>query len=306
MANQFKSEITTIEELKDKIVKAPILPIPICRSLLYTFNWKGFISDKLCSPALKYQSKYNSFIFTMEQGKVHLRAKKLPQDTILVPRPGIKLIHESIVFEPVGPSDFRVEGIKFDEIQRGLNLFLAKLPLERKMSIQTSWDELRAKLEGLPRRKATLEKMRLSDLPQQVSVDPPTIPDHLNAVEDHQELFGATYPEDIQEGHVDEDVSVGMDVVVYTDEQKGRPWTGRIVKLKESGNLLIHWYTRKTVRSKMFSALTNTDGSPSLSEIERGSVMFWMMSENRREDSFTLSSYWLETIRLEYECLDRN
>ena len=133
MANQFKSEITTIEELKDKIVKAPILPIPICRSLLYTFYWKGFISDKLCSPALKYQSKYNSFIFTMEQGKVHLRAKKLPQDTILVPRPGIKLIHESIVFEPVGPSDFRVEGIKFDEIQRGLNLFLAKLPLERKM-----------------------------------------------------------------------------------------------------------------------------------------------------------------------------
>ena len=97
-----------------------------------------------------------------------------------------------------------------------------------------------------------------------------------------------------------------MDVVVYTDEQKGRPWTGRIVKLKESGNLLIHWYTRKTVRSKMFSALTNTDGSPSLSEIERGSVMFWMMSENQREDSFTLSSYWLETIRLEYECLDRN
>ena len=148
--------------------------------------------------------------------------------------------------------------------------------------------------------------MRLSDLPQQVSVDPPTIPDHLNAVEDHQELSGVTYPEDIQEGQVDEDVSVGMDVVVYTDEQKGRPWTGRIVKLKESGNLLIHWYTRKTVRSKMFSALTNTDGSPSLSEIERGSVMFWMMSENRREDSFTLSSYWLETIRLEYECLDRN
>ena len=54
----------------------------------------------------------------------------------------------------------------------------------------------------------------------------------------------------------------------------------------------------------MFSALSNPDGSPSLAEQEKGTVMFWMMSENRREDSFTLSQYWLETIQLEYLELD--
>ena len=97
---------------------------------------------------------------------------------------------------------------------------------------------------------------------------------------------------------------MGMDVVVYTEETRGRPWTGRIVKLLENGNILLHWYTRKTVRSTMFSALSNPDGSPSLAEQEKGTVMFWMMSENRREDSFTLSPYWLETIKLEYLELD--
>ena len=56
LATQFKSEITTLEDLKEKILQAPIVPKPICRSLLYTFDWKGFIADKLCSPGLKYQS----------------------------------------------------------------------------------------------------------------------------------------------------------------------------------------------------------------------------------------------------------
>ena len=99
LATQFKSEITTLEDLKEKILQAPIVPKPICRSLLYTFDWKGFITDKLCDPGLKYQSKYNSFIFTMEKKKVHLRAKKLPQHGELVSRAGIQLINKKINFE---------------------------------------------------------------------------------------------------------------------------------------------------------------------------------------------------------------
>ena len=81
---------------------------------------------------------------------------------------------------------------------------------------------------------------------------------------------------------------------------------GRIEKLLENGQFIIQWYTRKTVRSNTFFAMTNPDGSPSLSELDRGTVMFWMMSENRKSDSFTLSMTWLETIRLEYEALDKN
>ena len=304
LATQFKSEITTLEDLKEKILQAPIVPKPICRSLLYTFDWKGFITDKLCDPGLKYQSKYNSFIFTMEKKKVHLRAKKLPQHSDLVPRAGIQLINENIDFEPIGPSEFRIEKIKFDKIMQGLDRFSSKLPLEQRMSIQTSWDKLRDQLEGLPRRTENLEKMKLLDLPKQAQSTPTVVPDHLIQVDDHQELSGATYPEDANEGVFGEELAVGMDVVVYTEEQQGRPWVGRIVKLLENGNFLLHWYVRKTTRSKTFSALINPDGSPSLSELESGMAMLWCMSENRREDSFTLSAYWLETIKREYETLD--
>ena len=304
LANQFKSEIVTLEYLKGKILSAPIVPKPICRSLLYTFDWKGFIAEKLCNPALKYQSKYNSFLFTMEKCKVHLRAKKLPQHTELVPRAGIQLIEDNIDFEPVGPSEFRIEKIKFEEIMRGLNKFLSKLPLDRRMTIQTSWDGLRRQLEDLPRRSENLEKMKLADFPKQTQVMSVAVPDHLNPSDDHLELSGATYPEDVNEGVLDEEVSVGMDVVVYTEVLRGRPWVGRIVKLLDNGKFLLQWFTRKTVRSKAFFSLTNPDGSPSLSEVENGSVMFWMMSENRKSDSFTLSPYWLQTIQLEYDALD--
>ena len=240
----------------------------------------------------------------MEKKKVHLRAKKLPQHSDLVPRAGIQLINENIDFEPIGPSEFRIEKIKFDKIMQGLDRFSSKLPLEQRMSIQTSWDKLRDQLEGLPRRTENLEKMKLLDLPKQAQSTPTVVPDHLIQVDDHQELSGATYPEDANEGVFGEELAVGMDVVVYTEEQQGRPWVGRIVKLLENGNFLLHWYVRKTTRSKTFSALINPDGSPSLSELESGMAMLWCMSENRREDSFTLSAYWLETIKREYETLD--
>ena len=240
----------------------------------------------------------------MEKCKVHLRAKKLPQDADLVPRSGIQLIEENINFEAIGPSEFRIQKIKFDEIMRGLNTFLSTLPLDRRMTIQTSWDGLRNQLEDLPRRSDNLDKMRLTEFPKQAQIIAVAIPDNLNQSDEHLELTGATYPEDINEGVLDEEVAVGMDVVVYTDERHGRPWVGRIVKLLDNGKFILQWYTRKTVRSKTFFALTNTDGSPSLSEIENGTVMFWMMSENRRLESFTLSPYWLQTIQLEYDVLD--
>ena len=35
------------------------------------------------------------------------------------------------------------------------------------------------------------------------------------------------------------------------------------------------------------------------------SVMFWGMSENKSENGFTLSNYWLNVIKAEYLELDR-
>ena len=112
---------------------APITPLPGCTTINYIYDWRSFINDKLTHPPLKCQSRYNSFLITTERSEsgvknVKLFGKKLPQDTQLVPRSGIRVIKEGIDFSPVGVASFRVETVKFDEIIRGLNIHLSKLP----------------------------------------------------------------------------------------------------------------------------------------------------------------------------------
>ena len=292
----------------EKITSASILPKPICRSLNFIYNWKDFISDKLTHPPLKYQSKYNSFLFTVENCDekrcVKLFGKKLPQDTQMVPRSGIRVIRENIEFEPVGTAPYRTENVKFDEILRGLQLYLAKLSPRERLPITSSWDRLRDSIESLPNRSESFPKMKLEDMPRQ-ELEVLQVPENLLDEEDEgMELTGDKYPESVDEGDLDSDISVGMDICIYTDECRGRPWVGRVLELLENKRFLVHWFSRKTIRSKTFYALTSSDGSPSTAELENGTVMFWQMSENRTRTSFTLNSFWLENIEREYQKLD--
>ena len=73
LANELKSEILTIEDLKEKIEAAPIVPKPVVHSLPYIFDWKSFIEDKLSKPPLKNISNYYSFLFSSEAGDVKFR-----------------------------------------------------------------------------------------------------------------------------------------------------------------------------------------------------------------------------------------
>ena len=308
LCKQFKTDITTLEILKERILSAPIIPKPICRSLDFIYDWKQFIEDKLTQPPLKYQSKYNSFLLTLEicddKRCVMLRGKKLPQDTELVPRSGIRIIKDDLEFPPVGPAGFRVENIKFDEIMRGLQIFMSKLDFQERMKITASWDRLRDSLESLPRRSNNCLKMKLEDLIKQIP-EVLHVPDYLMEQEDTgTELTGDKYPENIDDGDLDAEICVGMDICVYTEEPRGRPWVGRIVQLLENKRFLIHWFTRKTIRSKVFSALFKEDGNRNISEQENGTVMFWQMTENRTKNSFSLSNFWLETLQRQYEALD--
>ena len=310
LCKMLKVDITTLEGLKERILAAPIIPKPICKSLDYIFDWKSFISDKLTTPPLKYQSKYNSFLLSVEhrhnQRLVVFRAKKLPQDTDMVPRAGIRLIKDNTEFEPVGCADYRVEKVNFEEIMKGLQVFLRKCSLQERIAVSESWDRLRQKLESLPGRKESFPKMKVKDLPTQ-SQEVLHVPEFLvdNDAED-TELTGDIYPEEILEGDLDAELSCGMDICVYTVEKSGRPWVGRVVELLGDQRFLIQWFTRKTCRSKKFEALLKDDGSRSISEMENGCVMFWQISENRTETSFTLSNFWLEEIAKEYRVLDRD
>ena len=306
LSTKFKSEILTVDDLKNKIVNAPISPKPKCIPLWYIFGWSSHILDQLADPPLQNHSRYNSFLISLEDGQAKLRAKKLPQHTLLVPRAGIRLLKEGHHNEPVAAADFRIEKINFDNINKGLKIYLARLSLEEQMKIQGSWDCLREKLEGLPRRSSTLEKMDLKAFPKQ-SEDTPIIPESLRGEDETPELIGDLFPEEICEGNIDE-LAVNMDVCIYTDNKVGRPWVGRIMELLENKRFKLQWFVRKTRRSKIFKALVKPDGSPSLTELDYETVMFWMISEpqSRTANSFSLSSYWLETIEREYLEIDTN
>ena len=300
------SEITTIEDLKNKILSAPMIPKPICRTLWYTFGWKSYISDHLTSPALENHSKFNSFLISREDGEAKLRAKKLPQDSQLVPRAGIRLLKEGHDLEAVGASEFRIEKINFDKIMKGIKIYLSQMPLETQMRVQTSWDNLRETLEGLPKKSPNLEKMRLADLPRLTEEEAPPVPGHLIVNNEAPQLIGDHFPEEVDHGHLEDEIAPGIDVCIYTDERRSRPWVGRIVKILENKEFVLQWYSRKSGRGSVFTALTKDDGSPSLVTLANETVMFWMMAEpqSRSEHSFSLSPYWLETIRREYEEID--
>ena len=305
LTKQLKGEIVTIEELVSRIENAPMIPKAKCYHLWFIYGWKDFISGQLTEPPLANHSKYHGFCLTRENGDVKLRAKRLPQHTVLVPKSGIRLMKDGHCLEKIGPADFRVEKIKFDAIMRGVNIHLSKLPLERRMSITASWDRLRKRLEDLPRKCHGFPKMDLSIFPKQSSVIT-QIPEHLQVRTDVPPLTGQFYQEEITDGSIDDEVAVNMDVCIYTSTRKWRPWLGRVVKVLENKMFLMQWYKRKSSQSSVFTAVVNSDGSPYINEISNESVMFWMISEpeSRTSDSFSLSQYSLLAIEREYEEID--
>jgi hypothetical protein len=307
LANEFKTEILTLQSLKEKIVNAPILPKPICKSLLYIYDWKNFIGPRLADPPLSNHSKYNSFQIEKENGNVKFRGKLLPQlpDSELVPRPGIRLIKENTVFEPVGVAEFRVESIKFDDIFKGLKKHISKIPLENQMSIMTSWENLRKTLESLPNKSVNFKKLKFDDLPKQKKQQHDVqIPDYLKDTHVVNDLMGDVYEEDILEGDRNE-IDIGTDCCIYTDAVRSRPWLGRVTKVLDNRRLEIQWFMKKTGRGHGFQAMINSNGTPNLGVVEVDSVMFWHMTEKRSETEFYLSAYWIEIIKREYETLDQ-
>ena len=307
LASQFKSEISTIESLKHKIVSANIVPKPVCISLEFVYDWKNFISPQFAEPQLSNHSKYYSFKITKEDEIVKIRGKKLPQhpDSTLYPRAGIQILKEDISFPPVGSAGFRVDEIKFDQIFSGIRKMTSKFSLDEKMKVESSWENLRKSLESLPSKSGSLRKMNLADLPIQPVTAVGMVCDESDSDDSEIDMLtGNVCAETIEEGNLEEDITVGTDLCVFTESNRGRPWVGRVQELLPGKKFKIQWFSRRSGRGKIFSAMTLSDGSPYVSEEDFESIMFWEMSENRRSDSFTLSNFWLEAMKEEYKKLD--
>lgn len=312
MADQFeKSEILTVGDLVEKIENSPMTPKASTHELLYAFGWKKYITPKLSDPQLMNHSKYNSFVLTKENGLVKFRAKKLPQDPITnyMPRSGIRLIKDmdGIDSDSIGPADLRIERIDFDGIVKGLQRFLLNQTLELKMQVITNWDNLRKRLEDLPKKFDCLPKMKFSIFPKQDN-SCATVSRNPILDEEIPALVGDLYPEEVALGSIEDEADIGMDVCLFTEEKKWRPWMGRIVKLLENNKMEVQWYKRKSKRSNVFVAVDKFDGSPYLNVVEKECVMFWMMSEpeSRTENSFIVATNNLMTISREYEEVDSN
>ena len=217
----------TVEELIRNIETSGINPKPDVEVLEYIWDWKMFALDNLCREELRNHSQYHAFNIKKEKGEARLRGKRYLFDKEWNPAAGIRLLNEGTTFEPVGAAEFRIETLNLKKIFQDLSRYYVTLPLEERMTVQTSWDNVRKKLEDIPFLSDNLKKLDLSHLPAQCLENQVLIPDHLahlNKEDPIKDLEGDTFPEDLDEADFNQDLKEGLDVLIYSNIKQSRPW----------------------------------------------------------------------------------
>ena len=291
------------DDLIKKLQNAPITPKAEVEELLYTWDWRAFVTPNLTERNLQNHSFYHSFFVKKENGSALLRAKKYPQSPEWIPAGGIKLLSDNIQFEAVGASDFRIESLHFDRVFS--DLYTKYFPtLERKDRIEAeaSWEKLRTVIENLPKKQENLPPMRILALPRQLPVLPSILPHYLDQFmnEDTPELLGHNCLVEPTESQFQTEIRPGMDIAVYTRSKRDRPWLGRVLNVHENGETFeVQWF-KKRGRSGTFQALTNPDGTRYTSVLASDTVMLWEFSDCKTVDSFDVTKEWLDKINKEY------
>ena len=81
---------------------------------------------------------------------------------------------------------------------------------------------------------------------------------------------------------MNQEVQTGMDVAVYTQSKKGRPWIGRVSEIdKKKGKFNLQWFSRRS-RGNTYYAIKNIDGSPFESEQDICVVKLCGSSQKRK------------------------
>ena len=303
MAQSLKTEVRCIEDLFKIIETSPITPKPTVQHLWYIFDWNSSIQDNLTQKQLENHSFYNSFRIKRTDGQVLLQAKPLPQDSDWGPPTGIQLLKRGVQFLPVSAASFRVEDLNLEKAMMSLKPYIAQMSDKEKLFVSKSWEKLVSTLENLPRRQNNFETMKIDQFPKQCDRST-NIDLQLEVTRELPELRGEIYPANLAEGSFRHEVSVKMDVAVYTKTKRSRPWLGRVTKVNsENGKFTLQWFSRRS-RGSTFYGMKNADGSPFVSEQNVLSVMLWEFSENKTETSFSVSPYWLDKIAKEAEMHD--
>ena len=254
-------------------------------------------------PSLRNHSKYHGFNIKKQNGDAKLRGKRYSFDSEWNPAAGIRLLREDATLEPIDVAALRIDKLNLPKVFQDLQRYFATLPLQERMTVQSSWERLRTRIESLPLQAVSHLKMDLSKLPVLSAESPVMIPDHLahlNEEEVYEDLEGDTFPEDLNEADFTEDLKEGLDVLIYSDVKSSRPWLGRIIIVISPDNFTIQWYVREKGNHNMFRAATNRDGTPYTSELDSASVILWNFSTRVSDSSFSVSKFFLSQFKIEY------
>jgi hypothetical protein len=302
-----KSEIRCPDDLIQKIQQAPLIPKPEVEELLFTWDWRSFITPRLSEKTLHNHSFYHSFQMKKENGIVLFRAKKYTQCPEWGPEAGIKLLKDGFQCSPVPSSEFRIENLNLDKVYSDLyTKYFPTLDIQDRKENEASWERLRTVLENLPKKQNNLPPLRLSSLPRQNPSAPAVVPDYLEQFmsEDTPELVGEHCILEPFDGLFETDIRPGMDVAVYTRSVKDRPWLGRVVNVQEDGvSFEVQWFKKKG-RTLTFQASLNKNGTRYTSVLALETVMLWEFSYNKTDETFDISKEWLDKINDEYSSHD--
>ena len=154
-----------------------------------------------------------------------------------------------------------------------------------------------------PRGRAQYPTPGQFDLPKQQEelVEANTL---LDCLVDHPPLQGEGVAVDAVEGDIGE-LTVGMDVCIYTDIKSARPWVGVVTEVLDKREFRVNWYQRKG-RSRKFYPMKDGSSSLIISKQSLDSVMFWGMSQELSDVCLELSPYWMKKIANEYSVLDQS
>ena len=292
-------EIPDVETLMQKIVDAPMKPKPIVQSMQFSWDWKTFIEPRL-NP-LENHTLFNSFSIKKEEGDVKLRYKKLPQSPTYGPANGLDLVKSFEGFEPVKAAEFRVETLQLDKLLRGLQPYFSTMDLEAKMRVQSRWEARKKMLEGLSAKREGLPRMDICELPTQCDEEAKSSED----LEDQRQIQGTFFEEIVEEGDLEKEICVNMDVCVYTVQKRKRPWVGRVISLENRDNFVINWYERdSSSKCGRFIAMKNDNGTLYTSKMDLATVMLWSFTADREENSFVITPVWQDCLKKEYTKID--
>ena len=149
--------------------------------------------------------------------------------------------------------------------------------------------------------------MKIAELPKQSVSEPQVVPEEFQFVQEKEipALRGDIIPEDLDEGEFDDEIVEGLDVVCYTRSKAHRPWIGRVTEVRPGQKFVINWYSRKRGSANTFHAMVK-NAQPYCSTQENACVILWGFSEQRTNNTFFVSNYWLLKIKSEYSVYDKN